>query len=524
MKRTRNLVAGALMSALIAGAATAQTLTIGVSLETSSIDPYFYAFKSNYQVAQQIFDPLIRQDATQQFVPGLATSWKPLNETTWEIKLRQGVKWHDGSPFTADDVLFSVERAKAGIPGSATTPSRTLLQGDKEWKKIDDLTLHIVTPKPYATVPADLSESVILSRKHGAGAQTGDYNTGKAAVGTGPFKFAEYVQGDRVVLTANPDYWGGKPAWERVVMKAIPTAPARLAALLSGSVDAINDVPTEDIDTLKANNKFAVTVAPSNLVIRLVFDYGKMSHEWVKDNAGKVMFPNPLKDWRVRKALSMAIDRQRIVERVMSGTAIAAGQPQPPGGHAYNPDLKPDAYDPEGAKKLLAEAGYPQGFQLTMHTPQNRYPNDAKIAEAIVQMYQRIGVKAQLEVLPQAVVAPRAQKGELAMFLFAWGTSSGDGGNFLINGLRSFDSGLKVGAANWGRYSNRDFDDVIDQTVTEVDPAKREALVREAWKLATQDVANIWVLWVANTWASRADLAVDPRIDSFTMGTTIRKK
>ena len=524
MRKLSFVLAGSAAALLVAGAAWSETLTVGISLETPSVDPHFYAYKNSYQIAQQIFDPLIRQDANQKQIPGLAVSWKPLDDKTWEIKLRKGVKWHDGSPFTADDVLFNVERAKAGIPGSPTTPTRNLLTGDKTWEKVDDYTLLIKTPKPWATVPVDMGEVAIVSRKHGAGAATADYNAGKAAIGTGPYKFVEFVTGDRIVLEANPDYWGGKPEWDRVVMKPIPTGPARVAALRSGTVDVINDVPSDDLETLRKDSKLAVFSAPSNLLIRFLFGHGRTSFKWVRDNDGKEMFPNPLKDWRVRKALSMAMDRQRIVDRVMAGTGVATGQAQPPGGHAFNPDLKPGPYDPEQAKALLKQAGYGDGFQLTVHSPADRYPNDKRIAEAVVQMINRIGIKAELELVPNAVFSSRASKGEFAFFLGAWGTPSGDGGNFLVHGLHSYQPGKRLGAANWGRYNNRDLDAIIEQTLIEVEPKKREDLVREAWTLATKDVANIWVLFVANTWASRADLMVDTRTDSYTMGTTIHKK
>ena len=161
MKSIRMGLVGAVAATAIAGAAAAETLTIGVSLETPSIDPHFYAYKNSFQVAQQIFDLLIRQDAQQKYIPGLALEWNNLDDKTWEIKLRKGVKWHDGSPFTADDVLFNVERAKAGIPGSPTTPTRNFLLGGKEWKMIDDHTLQVVTEAPHATFAADFTEPVI---------------------------------------------------------------------------------------------------------------------------------------------------------------------------------------------------------------------------------------------------------------------------------------------------------------------------------------------------------------------------
>ena len=523
MRFRNSVMAGAAVAAFAFAAQAAENLTIGVALETPSIDPYFYTFKNSTQVTQQIFDPLIRQNATQQYYPSLALSWKAIDDKTWEFKLRPGVKWHDGSPFTADDVLYSVERAKGGIPGSATTPSRNFLTGNKEWKKIDDLTIHVVTPLPHATMVPDMSEVVILSRKNSAGKETKDYNAGPAAIGTGPFKFVEYVSGDRVVLAANPAYWGGKPAWDQVTMKNLPNNAARVSALLSGTVDVINDVPAEDIETVKKNPKFNVTISPSTLMLRLMFNY-RDQIPGVNGPDGKPLAKNPFQDIRVRKALSLAVDRQRIADRIMAGTAVPASQPQPPGGHAFDTSLKPDPYDPDRAKALLAEAGYKDGFSVMVTAPDARWGNDKAITEAVVQMLNRIGIKAELDIVPNAVYPTRGQKGELSLFLGAWGTPSGDGGNFLTHGIHTFDEVAKLGAANWGRYSNKAVDDLIDKSNAEMDTVKREGLVRDAWRTATDDTANIWLLWVANTWASKADLVVDPRLDAFTMGTSISKK
>ena len=365
---------------------------------------------------------------------------------------------------------------------------------------------------------------MIISRKHGASAVTDEYNAGKAAIGTGPFKFKEYVKGDRVVLDVNPDYWGGKSPWTQVVLKPLPSAPTRIAALLSGAVDVINEIPAEDLEPLRKNPRVVVHLAPSNLVIRVMFDYGRMSQAWVKGNDGVEMFPNPLKDWRVRKAMSLAINRQALVDRVMGGAATPAGQPQPPGSMAHDPDIKPDPYDPEQARKLLAAAGYKDGFRLTMHTPSNRWPGDKNISETIVQMLTRIGIKAELEVVPPNIFPTRASNGEFAFYLGAWGTPSGDGGNFLINGLHSFQPADRRGAANWGRYNNRDVDETIGKMLTALDPAKREDLIRDAYRLVVKDMGNIFVLWGAYIWASRPDLVVEPRKDGFTMATSVRKK
>ena len=179
----------------------------------------------------------------------------------------------------------------------------------------------------------------------------------------------------------------------------------------------------------------------------------------------------------------------------MAGTAVAAGQAQPPGGHAYDPALKPGPYDPDQARKLLADAGYGDGFQLTIHSPDSRYPNDKNIGEAVAQMLRRVGIQSELELVPNAVFSSRASKGEFAFVLGAWGTPSGDGGNFLVHGLHTYQPGKRLGAANWGRYNNRDLDELVERSTIELDAKKREDLVREAWGMVTKDVGNVWVLW-----------------------------
>ena len=221
---------GAALGTTLAATVVAEDLRMGVASEPSSIDPHFANLDPNLQVARHIFDHLMTFDRRLELKAGLATSWKPINDTTWEFKLRPGVTWHDGSPFTADDVVFTFQRVPQ-VPNSPS-PFTSLLVG-KKIAKVDDLTLRIITDKPYPLVPNDLARVLIVSRKHGENAATADYNSGKAAVGTGPYRFIEWLAGDRIVLQANPAYWGGKPRWDRVLIKPIKSAPTRVAALLN---------------------------------------------------------------------------------------------------------------------------------------------------------------------------------------------------------------------------------------------------------------------------------------------------
>ena len=227
------IVAVALSLPLLAGA---KELKVGLKLEPSSIDPHYHNLTPNNGFSRNVFDGLINPDDKQRLQPGLAVSWKPLDDTTWEFKLRQGVVFHDGSPFTADDILFTAERAQ-DVPNSPSSFG-TYLKG-KSFKKIDDFTVQVSTERPYPLMPNDLAQINIVSKKAAMGATTEDYNSGKAAIGTGPFKFVEWVPGDRLVLERNDDYWGKKPEWSKVVIKPIRSGPARVAALLAAFLETI---------------------------------------------------------------------------------------------------------------------------------------------------------------------------------------------------------------------------------------------------------------------------------------------
>ncbi len=396
MNKLFTALVGAVAAALLAGSASAAELRVGLKLEPSSIDPHYHNLGPNNAFARHIFDRLVQTDEKQRLGPGLATSWKPITDTTWEFKLRRGVKFHDGSPFTADDVLFTFERA----PNVEASPSSfALYVKGKKLTKVDDYTVHITTERPYPLMPNDVSTINIISKKHGQGAKTGDYNSGKAAIGTGPFKFVEWAPGDRLVLEKNPDYWGEKPKFDRVIFKPIKSGPARVAALLAGDVEMIDLVPTADIERLKKEPNVVLSQGVSNRVIYLHLDHDRDNSPFVTGTGGK----NPLKDLRVRKAISKAIDRKAIVAQVMEGIALPAGQLLPEGFFGVSPKLKPEPFDAAGAKKLLAEAGWGGGFGLTLHGPNDRYINDAKIAQAIGQMLTRICIKMKVETMPKSV-------------------------------------------------------------------------------------------------------------------------
>jgi peptide/nickel transport system substrate-binding protein len=520
------LTVAALVAALLSMSVAASTegeLVIGLASEPSSIDPHFHNLGPNNAVARVIFDRLIMPDEKQQLRPGLAVSWKPIDDTTWEIKLREGVKFHDGSPFTADDVLFTFQRAP-DVEGSPSSFG-TYLKG-KEITRIDDYTVRIKTERPYPLMPNDLSTFSIVSRKYGEGATTADYNSGKATIGTGAYKFVEYVPGDRIVLERNENYWGDKPEWTKVTLKTIKSGPSRVAALLAGDVDLIEQTPTADIERLKGDPNLKLSQGISNRVIYLHLDHDRDNSPFVKAKDGSDI-KNPLKDLRVRQAISEAINRDAIVSRVMEGVAIKAGQLLPEGFFGVSPNLKPVKYDPEDAKKKLSDAGYPEGFKLTIHGPNDRYINDAKIAEAVAQMLTRVGIQTDVVTMPRSVYFKRASRGgpdgtpEFSFILVGWGSGTGEASSPLKSLIHTYDKEHGFGASNRGRYSNAEVDKLIEDALATVDDVKRQELLAKATEVAINDVAIIPLHYQVNTWAARKGIKYRARTDEATVATDV---
>jgi peptide/nickel transport system substrate-binding protein len=508
---------------LLTAGARAQELKIGLAAEPSAMDPHYHNLAPNNSILSHVFERLIEPDEKQRLTPGLAESWKPIDDTVWEFKLRKGVTWHDGSPFTADDVVFTFERAPK-VPNSPSSFAAAVK--GKTVKKIDDHTVHISAGSIAPTLPNELSSLMIVSKKHGEGAATQDYNSGKAAIGTGPFKLVKFTPGDRIEFVRNDAYWGQKSKWAKLTFRPIQAAPARVAALLAGDLDMIEDTPTADIERLKKDPKITISQTASNRLIYFFIDHAREVTPFAKGKDGAEI-KNPFKDKRVRQAMTKAINRDVIVARVMEGVAIPAGQLLPDGYFGVSPRLKPVAYDPEGARKLLADAGLANGFKLTLHTPNGRYTNDVKIAEAVAQMLTRVGIETTLEALPPAVFFTRASQGgpnnspEFSFILVGWATPTGENSGSLVPLTNTFDRAKGTGTANRGRYSNPDVDRLSAEALKINDDAKRAALLAQATEIAIEDVALLPSHYQVNTWALRKGLAYKARSDEYTLATHV---
>jgi peptide/nickel transport system substrate-binding protein len=515
----RTLALGAVAALAAAGSADAQptTLRMAVGAQVTSIDPHYHNISPNNAFATMVFGTLLDTDGNSKLVPGMAVSWKPIADDVWEFKLRPGVTFHNGAAFTADDFAFTVER----VPQVTNSPGsfRTYTQAIRSIAVIDPMTLHIRTNGPYPQLPTDLAQVAVLHRATHTGATTDRFNSGELAIGSGPFRMVSARHGERVELVRNEAFWGPKPAWEKVDYRIVTSAPARLTALLAGDVDFVDQVPTTDIERLRGNAAVKLSEAGSLRFIYMAFDQSRDTDPpFATTLDGKKLEKNPLKDVRVRRALSVAIDRQAIVDRVMEGVALPVNQFMPPGTFGHAPELeRNNRADVAEARRLLAEAGYPNGFALTLHSPNDRYPNDSRIAQAVGQMWSRASVRTAVEVAPFASFVVRASKQEFSAFLVSWGSSTGEPSAGLRSVLGTFDAKRGLGSVNRFRYSNPRFDDGLIAAMRELDTAKREAMLQAVTRLAIgEDVAIAPTHVQKNVWAMRQGFIHEARIDERT--------
>jgi peptide/nickel transport system substrate-binding protein len=502
--------------ALAAAPAGAQDLRIGVASEVTSIDPHFHNVGPNNSLRRHIFQSLVTTDETQKLTPELATSWRAVDDRTWEFKLRPGVKFTGGAEFTARDVIYTLCR----IPTVENSPSpfTVYTRGFEAIETPDPLTIVFRTASPTPLLPNNLSTLGILSAqayggeavKWGAAGcenlgtppKSAEFNEPGKAVGTGPYRLANYTRGTHVILERNESYWGDRPHWQKVTWRPISSEGPRVAALLAGDVDVIENPPIQDFDKIK-NAGFQIVQGISNRIIYLHMDqYGDPA--W-KTPGVKGTDKNPFLD-----------------KRIMGGVAVAAGELLPVPLFGTSPDMKPVAYDPEGAKKLLAEAGYPNGFEVTLGTPNDRYINDEKVAQAAAQMLARIGIKTNVDASTASTFFSRRNKYEYSLYLAGWGADSGEMLNPLVALVATMDPKTGLGHTNRGRYSNPQLDALIKQAQGTVDEKKREELLRQASKLAMSDFPLVPLHFEVTPWALKKGVTYKPRIDQYTLATEVR--
>ncbi len=492
--------------------ALAQDFKLAMSSPPTSMDPHFQNITTNANVIEHMFEPLVMRSADGKLAPGLAESWTNVNNLTWDFKIRRGAKFSDGSPVTVEDVIYSLDRPAnvKNSPASFTQYTRSIASK----KAVDAQTVRLTTTVPTPLLPDDLVSVIVVSKKATEGLASDDFAAGKGMVGSGPYKFVRFLRDDRIEMARNDNYNGpNKTPWATTTIRFIANPSTRLAALLAGDVQAIENVPTPDLTRVRNDPNLSLITATSQRMVFLFADWRDKS-PFLTDKSGAVLATNPLKDVRVRRALSMAINRDAIRERVMEGLSESTENLVVPGAPGHVSALAPVKHDPEGAKKLLAEAGYPNGFGLTVHGPNNRLVNDEKIAQTVAQMFTRIGVDSKVDTMPMAVYAPRGGKFEFSVALIAWGGSVDL--SIPMRALLACENPAKgMGVVNWAKYCNPKLDELLGKADS-MDPLVRDRILREAAGIISRDVALIPLHFQVSAWAVKKGLTYQGRGDERT--------
>jgi len=496
-------------------AAGATELRIGASAYPLSVDPHFYNGIADRNLALHLYSRLVEQTPDMKVIPGLASEWKLVSDTVWEFTLRPGVTWSDGKPLTPEDVAFSITRS-ANIPNSPLGYA-SFTRDIARIEVAGPNTVRVITKRPSPNLPSNLFAISIVAKHAAEGAGEAEFNSGQAAVGTGPYRLVRFMRNERVDMERNPQWKGPAPEWDQVSFRFIGNEGARSAALLSGDVDLIESPSRADLPRLQSDSRFRISQAPGNRTIMLlpnVIQDGPTDQ--VTDNNGKPLAQNPLRDLRVRQALSYAIDRKSLAERVMENTVVPAGQFLWEGAYSYTPDIGVPAYDPAKARDLLKQAGFPNGFQLVISAYGDR-PDFRTLSQVIAQMWTRVGVKTRVDTAPASVYLGRGAKHEYMMPFFSWGATTGEASYVLNNIFRTMDPATGSGPANWGGYSNPTLDSLIDRANATMDDGARAQLMIDAQKLIAEDVAAMPLFRLVNYWATRKGVIYEPRPDQRTV-------
>jgi len=525
----------ALAAGLSLGAAHANTLRWAAQNDILTLDPHSQNHATTNAILQHAYEGLTRYNAKYEVEPALATKWTYISPTQVRFELRRGVKFHDGSPLTADDVVFSFGRIRQpqGTMGIYVT-------GINEVKKVDDHTVDFILSGPNPILLRNIADFFIMSKtwaEKNKTTNTQDYKNkeenfaSRNVNGTGGYMITGWTPDQRITMKANPNWWD-KPQGNvtEVVYTPIKADATRIAALLSDDVDMVTDLPTQDVARIRNDPKLKVVDGHEVRTIFIALDQhnAELKHSDVK---GK----NPFKDKRVREALNISVDREAIKRATMRGLSLPAGILVAPGVNGHSPDIDvPPKVDVERAKKLLAEAGYPNGFQITIHATNDRYPNDEKVVEAVAQFWTRIGVTTEVDTMPRAVFFSDLIRGaadsfpgfdspKFSMSLTGWGTVAGEA-TYTVSGiLETYNAATGGGNGNFGRYSNPSVDAKSVLAKQTIDRDARLTLLQDATRMAMEDYAIIPLHFQVNKWAMRAGLDHFPRTNERTLAIEVKR-
>jgi len=526
---SRILCASRRMLATVAMVAALGTAALGVDAATlrwagrgdmQTTDPYSQNENLTNNINVLIYEPLLNRDKKLGLVPGLAESWTQVNPTTWRFKLRPGVKFHDGTPFTADDVVFSFERARAD-----TSQLRVYANASGIPRKIDDLTVEFSTTGPNPIELEHVQTIGIMSRawceknratKPQNFTQKEEMITARQANGTGPYVLKSREPDVKTVLTKNPNWWGIKAKmWEgnsdEVIYTPIVSDATRVAALISGEVDLVNDPPPQDVPRLTQTPGIKIMEGMENRIVFIGMD--QFRDELLYSN---VKGKNPFKDKRVREALYYAIDIEAIKKNTMRGLSAPSGAMLPSALQTTSEVERRLPYDRERARKLLAEAGYPNGFEVTLDCPNNRYINDEKICQALAAMWSQVGVNTKVNTMPRAVYFPKLEKNDTSMYMLGWGGNTTDA-IFILQPVLATKDGKGDGDYNYGRYSNPKLDELLAKIKVNVNADQRLNEIHAALLAHNAETNHIPLHRQVIPWAARANVTAVHRADNQVM-------
>jgi peptide/nickel transport system substrate-binding protein len=516
--RTKTLLIILALSILIALPAGAKTLKFAFQGDVKSMDPYSLNETFQLGFSGNIYDGLTRRGPALEIEPALAERWEVIEPTRWRFYLRKGVKFHDGAPFTADDVIFSAERVRA-----KTSDLKVRLAADTKVVKVDDYTVDFITSAPNPILHAEWDTWYIMSKSwteknkavtpESASGEEENYAT-RHANGTGPFKLVSHEPGVKSVCKVNPDWWDNPNKVHNVteiIFTPIGNDATRVAALLSGQVDMAYPIPVQDMKRVDGDANTRMLVGPELRTIFLGMD--QFRDELLYSN---VKGKNPFKDKRVRQAFYQAIHIEAIKKKVMRGLSEPSAMMVAPGVQGGgNPKFKRLEYDPAASKKLLIEAGYPDGFEVGMDCPNDRYVNDEGICLAVVSMLAKVDIKVNLLVQPKAKYFAKILRPKLdtSFYLLGWTPSSFDSYNPL-NFLHACPKETGEGKFNLGGYCNPEVDKLSAKILSETDQAKRDAMVEKAWTMTIDDVAYLPLHQQALAWGVRSNVELKQRPDN----------
>ena len=481
------------------------SVTIALATDVSSLNPYGQDNNVTNQVMFHVYEPLVTQDRDLSIIPCLADSWEESEDgMTWTFKLHEGVKFHDGSDFTSEDVVASYDYARE--PGSSYNSRFTSVESVEA---VDDYTVVIHMKNKYPLLLTDLA-MVCISNKENIEGKTPE-EVGSSVIGTGRYKLVEHVKEDHIDMVANEEYWGGAPEIKSVRFRPISNAATRTATMLSGELDVMGGVSVQDVARLEATEGIHVVSEPSMEMIYMNME------QMLDDNPAVEGGGNPLKDVRVRQAMYQAIDTDMIINNVMQGHAYPTATLIRDTFNGYSPELERFPYDPEAAKALLAEAGYPDGFTITLDAGSDITVNSSEVAQAVAGYLEKVGIKVNLNLMPSATFLPhiRPYEHKTGLLISAWSVYTGEGITMMNQHCYTYDQEKGTGNANRGHYSNPEVDKLISEAMQESNKERRAELTKQIDKMTHDDVAYIPLYVQENIFAVKDDIDYTPRFNKY---------